>query len=257
MENQLGCNNVEIIDENFYMPQLDRHRRIWIYKPVGYGQSDRRYPVIYMHDGQNLFDEATAFGDEWCVDETLNEMNAGCIVIGVDSGEKRLTEYNFRDHEEHGEGEGFKYATFIAETLKPFVDENFATLPGREHTFIAGSSMGGLISLYIAVYFPHVFGGAGVFSPSLWLLPDAREELEVVVQQAQLHQRIFLYGGAKEDDMLQHIDAIGTLLHQQPNYEVEIVVDPEGEHAEYRWRQVFPLFYKWMEKGVMENLQHT
>ena len=96
--------NVEVIDECFYMPQLDRNRRIWVYKPGHYFRSEKRYPVIYMHDGQNLFDEAVAFGEEWGIDETLNTLLAECIIVAIDNSENRMTEYNFHDHEEFGKG---------------------------------------------------------------------------------------------------------------------------------------------------------
>lgn len=244
-----GCFNVSIINEEFYMPQLDRTRRIWIYKPVGYDNDmERRYPVIYMHDGQNLFDDATAFGEEWGVDEVLNGMYASCIIIGIDNSERRMTEYNFRDHEEHGEGEGKKYIEFIVQTLKPFIDEHYRTQPEREHTYIAGSSMGGLISLYGALYFAETFGGAGIFSPALWLVPDAIDELKIIAEQNTQHpQRIFFYGGAKEDcDMLLHITNVEQMLKEHAHYKVELIVDPEGDHSEYRWRNVFPFYYNWL-----------
>src|SRR5215217_4336164 len=145
---------VEIIDSEFYMPQLDRTRRIWAYLPEGYYSSEDRYPVIYMHDGQNLFENATAAEEEWYLDENMTAIHAQCIIIGIDNGEeKRATEYNFRDNEKFGCGEGRKYIEFIVETLKPVIDEKLRTLTDREHTHIAGSSLGGLISFYGAMYF--------------------------------------------------------------------------------------------------------
>ena len=111
--------NVFVIDEAFYRPQLNRTRRIWIYVPQRYNESDKRYPVIYMHDGQNLFDEATAIAQEWQIDETLNNMLAETIIVGIDNSEYRMNEYNFNDHEEHGSGEGKQYMEFIVHTLKP------------------------------------------------------------------------------------------------------------------------------------------
>src|SRR5436309_9793997 len=163
--------NVSLIDDQFYIPQLNRMRRIWMYYPESYLESEKKYPVIYMHDGQNLFDQATAFDKEWQVDETLNSLFARCIIVGIDNSEHRMKEYNFNDHEEHGPGEGRQYMEFIATTLKPYIDATFRTKPEREHTHIAGSSMGGLISLYGALHFASIFGGAGIFSPSLWLVP--------------------------------------------------------------------------------------
>jgi predicted alpha/beta superfamily hydrolase len=244
--------NVEVIEEAFYMPQLDRSRRIWVYKPSGYYQNDKCFPVIYMHDGQNLFDEATAFGEEWGIDETLNSLLADCIIVGIDNSEHRMREYNFNDHEEHGHGEGRKYVEFITETLKPVIDLNFRTKPEREYTHIAGSSMGGLISLYGAMCFPETFGGAGVFSPSLWLVPGAKEELRKVAKaNTRYPQRYYFYGGEKEgDDMVTHINTIAELLRQYPQYAVDVEIHNEGEHSEYHWRNKFPDYYAWLSQGM-------
>lgn len=190
--------NVELISEAFYMPQLDRWRRIWMYYPEGYKASDKRYPVIYMHDGQNLFDTATAFGEEWCIDETLHSLHAQCIVIGIENSDQRMTEYNCHCNEEYGKGEGKAYIDFIVHNLKPYVDENYRTMPDRENTFMAGSSMGGLISLFAGLYHPDVFGKLGIFSPSLWIVPNFMDELTSLADHNTRHQQqSYFYGGAK------------------------------------------------------------
>ena len=98
--------NVWVMDDAFNIPQLGRTRRIWIYLPHNYHESEENYPVIYMHDGQNLFDQATAFDKEWGIDETLNSLLARCIIVGIDNSEHRMKEYNFNDHDAHGPGEG-------------------------------------------------------------------------------------------------------------------------------------------------------
>lgn len=239
--------NVEVIDEDFYMPQLNRNRRIWIYKPTGYFRSNKKYPVVYMHDGQNLFDEAVAFGEEWGIDETLNSLLAECIIVGIDNSEYRMTEYNFHDNEEFGPGEGRKYIEFIVHTLKPVIDLNFRTAPGRTHTHIAGSSMGGLISLYGAMYFPETFGGAGVFSPSLWIIQNAIDELTTVAEENRLPQRFYFYGGAKEgENMVSYIRSLANKLRKFSYYAVDVEVDPEGEHQEYYWKNKFADYYSWL-----------
>jgi predicted alpha/beta superfamily hydrolase len=244
--------NVEVIEEAFYMPQLDRYRRIWLYKPSGYYQTDKTYPVVYMHDGQNLFDEANAFGEEWGVDETLNSMLAECIIVGIDNSEYRMTEYNFNDHEEYGPGEGRKYIEFIVNTLKPVIDLNFRTKPDRNFTHIAGSSMGGLISLYAALHFPEIFGGAGVFSPSLWLVPDAAKEVRQVAEANKKYpQRYYFYGGAMEgSNMIENIEAVANVLTENPLLAVDIDTHDEGEHSEYYWRSKFPDYYGWFSQGI-------
>jgi enterochelin esterase-like enzyme len=183
----------------------------------------------------------------------MNTLLAECIVVGIDNGEEhRLNEYNFHNHPEYGPGEGWQYMGFIVNTLKPYIDAHFRTLPEREYTHIAGSSMGGLVSLYGALHFAETFGTAGVFSPSLWLVPDATTELEVIAAKKQdLPQRFYFYGGAKEsDDMLTHIHSMAGLLRKYPQYSVAITIDPEGDHSEYRWGNMFPHYYEWLAEGM-------
>ncbi len=159
--------------DSMSIPQLGRTRRVWIYLPPDYATSGRRYPVLYMHDGQNVFDEATSYAGEWGVDETLDSLHAagdpGIIVVAVDhGGTLRVPEYSPWPTR-FGAGEGDAYAAFLANTLKPWVDDNYRTLTDRMHTGITGSSMGGLVSFYAALKYPDVFGLAGVFSPAFWV----------------------------------------------------------------------------------------
>jgi len=163
---------VQVLDTAFYISKLNRYRRVWIYLPENYIKDNQeRYPVLYMHDGQNLFEDTTSYSGEWGVDEYLDSIKLKkCIVVGIDhGGEKRMNEYSPFDHEEFGKGEGAAYVDFVAKKLKPFIDRKFRTIRDRQHTFIAGSSMGGLISMYAVLRHPKVFGGAGVFSPSFWV----------------------------------------------------------------------------------------
>lgn len=169
--------NVAVVDTAFAMPQLGRTRRIWVYLPPGYAASDRRYPVLYMHDGQNVFDAATSYAGEWGVDEALDSLAAagdpGIIVVAIDNGPERIAEYSPWTHPRAGGGQGDAYVDFLANTLKPWVDARYRTRPGPQHTGIMGSSMGGLISLAAAFRMPDVFGQIGVFSPSLWFSDSA------------------------------------------------------------------------------------
>ncbi len=238
--------------EDFNIPELSRTRRIWIYLPINYFETDKHYPTIYMHDGQNLFDETTAMDEEWCIDEGLNSMGAECIIVGIDNSEKRMNEYNFFDHEEYGEGEGNKYIQFIAVNLKPYIDEHFRTKGEREFTFLAGSSMGGLISLFGSTTYADTFGGAGVFSPALWLVADKLEELHTIATHtSHLPQKLYFYGGMNEgENMIEHIDTVNQILKNYNHYETYIEVDPEGEHAEKYWRNKFPDFYKWLTQNI-------
>jgi metallo-beta-lactamase class B len=245
--------SVSILDPAFHMPQLDRTRRIWVYLPEGYDTNDKRYPVIYMQDGQNLFDNATAVGEEWYLDETMTAIQAQCIIIGIDNGgDKRQTEYNFRDSEEFGAGEGRKYIEFIVQTLKPAIDEKFRTLGGREYTHIAGSSMGGLIAFYGAMYFPETFGGAGIFSPSFWLVPDIVQEMQLLAEQnVNYEQHFYFYGALQEDEkMVKYVQDIADMLSQYPQFKIYLDLQGEGEHSERSWGQRVVEYHNWIELNL-------
>ena len=157
--------NVTIMDSAFTMPQLNRTRRITLYLPKDYyTNTKKKFGVLYMHDGQNLFDEATSGFGEWGIDECLDSLfmqgEKECIVVGIDNGPKRMNEYNPYNFTSFGNGEGKGYVDFIVSTLKPFIDTHLRTLKGKRNTFIAGSSMGGLISMYAVLKYPGTFGGA-------------------------------------------------------------------------------------------------
>ncbi|MEK7225470.1 MAG: alpha/beta hydrolase-fold protein, partial [Bacteroidota bacterium] len=188
--------HVKIIDTAFLIPQLNRVRRIWIYLPENYSASTGRYPVLYMHDGQNVFDDATSFSGEWGVDECIDSMKNKCIVVAVDNGaQKRINEYcpydfslktlGLSNADSLHKGEGGLYIDFLANTLKPFIDNNYRTLKDKEHTFIAGSSMGGIISMYAVLKYPKVFGGAGVFSPAFWVGPKIFDDIRAKGREAE------------------------------------------------------------------------
>src|SRR5438132_769367 len=169
--------SVSVLSDSFAMPQLGRRRRVWLYLPPGYARSQQRYPVLYLQDGQNVFDARTSFAGEWGVDETLDSLralgDAGVIVVAVDNGQqRRFDEYSPWPNPQYGGGQGDGYVEFLVQTLKPYIDQHYRTLPDRFHTGIAGSSMGGLISLYAALKYPDVFGRVGVFSPAFWVAPS-------------------------------------------------------------------------------------
>lgn len=243
--------NVHVIDTAFFMPQLNRYRRIWIYLPPSYNKlKTNTYPVLYMQDGQNLFNEQTAFAGEWGIDETLDSMakkgDKECIVVGIDnSSDKRMNEYNPYDDAKYGKGEGKQYIEFIATTLKPFIDKNYRTQKDARHTFIAGSSMGALISLYALVQYPDVFAGAGVLSPSFWLTPQLYTDVANVKWQKKF--RIYLYAGEKESaSMIRDMQKMYNILKGKNCCEMQDITFPLGQHNEKYWRQEFPDFYRWL-----------
>lgn len=244
--------NVSVLSQSFFMPQLNRYRRIWIYLPPDYAVSDRDYPVLYMQDGQNLFDQATSFTGEWYVDETLNELfeqgDPGVIVVGIDNGGiHRIDEYTPWANPQYGGGQGTAYADFLAETLKPFIDANYRTLSGPAYTGVMGSSLGGLISLYTALRHPQVFGRAGVFSPSLWYTSDI---FTYAAQRPyQGDSRICLMAGQAESTTMaaQVNNMYQTLLSAAyPAADLLRVIHADGQHAEWYWAREFGGAYQWL-----------
>lgn len=245
-----------------YSPQLGNHRDILVYLPPSYMASQKRYPVLYMHDGQNLFDEATSYVGEWCVDETMDELakeGLEALVVGIpNAGVRRLDEYSpFRDSE-HGGGEGEAYLRFLIETVKPLVDRDFRTLPQREHTFVMGSSMGGLISLYAFFRHPHVFGGAGVMSPSLWF--GDRKVFDYVEGAPFVPGRLYMDVGHRESTLsdvssrryLADVRRMHRILlrkgYEEGNY--LYVEDRQGVHNEADWARRLPVALRFLLVGM-------
>lgn len=190
-----------VVATNVYSPQLQNQRNLLVYLPPSYSHSDRHYPVLYMHDGQNLFDNATSFSGEWQVDETMEmlsrEEQLEAIVVGVpNAGQERLNEYSPFVDAQYGGGKGSAYVEFLTDTVKPLVDASFRTLPDRGNTGIMGSSMGGLITLYAFFYRADYFGFAGVMSPSLWFAKGAI--YEYVESMPFRRGKLYLDAGTRE-----------------------------------------------------------
>lgn len=241
--------NVYLLDSAFYIPQLNRHRRIWIYLPPDYSSSSKQYPVLYMHDGQNLFDDATSFSGEWGVDEFLDSIfNKGkkeVIVIGIDNGQdKRMSEYNPWEFQQFGKGEGDLYVDFLVNTLKPFIDMTYRTKKDKRNTYIAGSSMGGLISYYAVLKYPKVFGGAGIFSPAFWTAPQISGFTDKNLKK--VNSKLFFYAGAKEGKtMVPEMKKIENKIMKSSKTPVKEIIDAEASHNENAWKKWFPAFYEW------------
>jgi predicted alpha/beta superfamily hydrolase len=249
--------NVRIIDTAFFIPQLKRTRRVWIYLPLTYNSSTKKYPVLYMHDGQNVFDDATSFSGEWGVDEaidTLGLKTKECIVVGIDNGgDKRLNEYCPYDFSLSGiaannktnVGEGSKYVDFLVKTLKPFIDKKYRTLKDSKNTFTAGSSMGGLISMYAVLKYPNVFGGAGVFSPAFWVGPKIFDDIKT--KGKKVKAKIYFYAGDEEGETMVPMTLRAfNEMHKVSKSKMCEVIRAGGKHNEPRWRIEFPLFYEWI-----------
>lgn len=246
--------NVTVLAEDFAMPQLQRTRRVWVYLPTDYATTQHRYPVLYLHDGQNVFDEYTSFAGEWGVDETLSQLQAqkqdrGCIVVAIDNGgDNRLNEYSPWRNPKYGGGEGEAYARFLVETLKPYIDAHYRTLTGRAYTGIAGSSMGALISVYAALRYPQAFSKVGVFSPAFWF---AKDSLDSYIRQAtpRLPTRFYFVAGEQESPtMVPYMAEVRNLLRDTGSLPTDLnyATRPDGKHSEWFWRREFPAAYQWL-----------
>jgi predicted alpha/beta superfamily hydrolase len=244
--------NVQVLPYQFIMPDLDRQRIIRLYLPPSYQNSDKRFPVIYMHDGQNLFDDMTAFAGEWGVDESLNQLAAKegfeVIVIGIDNAAKfRMNELSPWENKRFGEAQGKQYMNFIVEVVKPYIDTNFRTKADRLHTAIMGSSMGGLISHFGIHAYPDVFSKAGIFSPSYWYSQDVFAFTQF--QKVRLDARLYvMYGENEGNGMIADTHKMQRQLRQQghPRQNILFKRVPNGEHNEQLWRTEFIEAVQWL-----------
>jgi predicted alpha/beta superfamily hydrolase len=244
--------NVVVMDNAFYMPQLERSRRICLYLPPDYETSGKNYPVLYMHDGQNLFDLYTSFAGEWEVDETLNALHAAGkevpIVVGIDNGgANRLAEYTPWSNPAYGGGDGELYARFIVETLKPFIDSHYRTKPQREFTGVMGSSLGGLISHFIGLNYQDVFSKAGIFSPSFWYSDSSYVFAYQTGKISPL--RYYVMGGTNESASLEHemnlmVDTLKAAGFNDDELSLKVIAG--GQHNELLWRTQFAQAYQWL-----------
>jgi predicted alpha/beta superfamily hydrolase len=224
-------------------PGLDRD--LAVYLPPSYGETDRRYPVLYMQDGQNLFDPKASFAGSWRVDLAMNWAAARRlegIVVGVpNAGEDRIAEYSPFDHPEGGPGRGGEYVSYLAGTIKPLVDARFRTLPQRETTGVAGSSMGGLISLFAFFARPDAFGIVAALSPSLWFGGRAIFGLldAAPFQPGSLYLDVGRLEGA---ETLENARRLRDLLRAKGYVQgthLRYVEDRGGKHEEAAWGRRF------------------
>ncbi|MEC3907635.1 alpha/beta hydrolase-fold protein [Tamlana sp. 2201CG12-4] len=244
--------NVSVFNESFKIPQLNRKRRIWVYLPPNYELSSKKYPVLYLHDGQNIFDDVTAYDGEWAIDETLNKLSKSVglnlIVVGIDNGgDTRMSEYSPWENSQYGKAEGDSYLEFIVKTLKPEIDKTYRTKVSAKNTGIMGSSMGGLISHYAGLKYPKVFGKVGVFSPSFWY---SDESFNFTEKHAKLkHVKMYYLvgtkeGGNMEGDMIKMIDLMKANKFRKSNLFEKVVQG--ATHSEAFWKSEFESAVKWL-----------
>ena len=228
-----------VVLPSVHSPQLDNRRDLYIYVPAAPALGGTGYPVIYMQDGQNLFDPALSFAGTWGVDKALtwaSRRGLDAIVVGIPNmADARIAEYN-----PFGEA-GDRYLDFVTHTVKSIVDAQFPTLPDRRHTGIAGSSMGGLISLYAFFRYSDSFGFAAALSPSLWFADGAL--LDLVARAPRVPGRLYLDVGMREG---QQTVALGRRLRDlllakgyEGGRDFRWVEDKDGVHHESAWGRRF------------------
>lgn len=231
--------------------QLNTSKKIWLYLPKDYNVNiKKKYPVIYMHDAQNLFDATTSYVGEWNVDETLDSIAAQVIIVGIEhGGEKRMDELTPFKNEKYGGGNADSYLDFIIKTLKPHIDKNYRTKTNASNTALFGSSLGGLVSFYGALKHPKVFGKVGCFSPSFWF--NRKEVFHMMEETKTYKTKIFFLCGDKEgdDDMVNDLNAMELLVNTKrcecKKLNKKVIVK-DGKHNEKLWRENFKKAYLWL-----------
>lgn len=250
--------NVHLLSEKFPLKTLGVDRRVWIYIPENYSTSKDSFSVLYMHDGQNLFDNLIAPFGEWgvdeCLDTLLKKIHFNLIVVGIDNGiGERLSEYSVYDFRTKADaeniwdvkGKGELYLKSLITELKPYIEKNYRVYSDRDHNYIAGSSMGGVISYYAILKYPEIFSKAGVFSPAFW---TSRENYLSLSAEATNHNRcIYMFAGELEgrtyvNDMYQNYQ----LLKSKSNIKSNVYAVSDGQHNEQFWRKNLPAFINWL-----------
>lgn len=248
-----NCNMIK--KWNVTIPKLtgDKERRAYIYLPDSYAKEpDRRYPVMYMFDGHNVFyDSDATYGKSWGMGKYMQKSKKQMIIVAVEcnhEGNGRLQEYspvNF-DNATLGKikGKGRVYMNWLVGTLKPYIDANYRTLPDRLNTIIAGSSMGGLMAMYGATVYNHVFQRAACLSPSLWVAPGKMLEM---IARAHIRRDTCIYMDYGSEEMFNHaanaealFSTSHLLLTKRVNLAFRIV--PGGNHSEASWEKQIPIF---------------
>lgn len=251
--------SVHLISEEFEIPQLNKTRRIWALLPHDYENSSESYPVLYLQDAQNLFNEQAKFGN-WEIDKKLavmSEYNIGkIIVIAIEHAEKdRIKEYNV-GKTVLGVGQGKKYIRFITDTLKPFIDAKYRTKSAREFTGIGGSSMGGLVSIFSGLMYPEVYGKLMIFSPSLWVVP--KMDFSNMDFSEPGDTKIYLYAGGDESTtMIEHVKKFKKEMIKNDfvdnKMKIKLSINMLGKHNETYWSDEFPKAIEWLYFNTKEN----
>ena len=232
----------------------EEERNVYVYVPDAFEEDEAlRFPVLYMFDGHNVFfDDDATYGKCWGMKEYLDESETPLMVVAVECNHApkgaRLSEYapfSFRAPKLGSvEGRGHDTMEWFVHTLKPLIDEQYPTLPGRHDTFIAGSSMGGLMSLYAVVQYNHVFSRAAALSPSIWF---ATRRLDEFLRDTPIRPDTVIYMdyGSREmnfhPNMIRQFGAVTQRLLERGVHLTSRIV-PNGNHNEASWEKQIPFF---------------
>ena len=234
----------------FYSNRLQNSRGIWVYLPPSYAENgNERYPVVYLHDGQNLFYDQDSFsGVSWNVGGAMDQGARDgsiheAIVIGVENDSNRISEYTPVQDPADGGGGETDYLAFLTDELKPQMDSQYRTLPARDSTALVGSSLGGLASVYGGIARPDVFGLIGALSPSTWW--DNNWIIGAVAGTKNVYQkpiRAYLDSGdsGTDNDDVTQTTSLAQAWRNSGFVTVDHVVQAGGQHGEYWWRQRLP-----------------
>lgn len=237
------------------MPGFGRGVSLRVYLPPDYAGSARRYPVLYLFDGQNLFDPGSAYAGEWGIDEAMDAEFArsgfAAIVVGIDhGGARRINELSAWPNTEFGAGEFDSVLGDLSTRLKPYIDGSYRTRTDAAHTLIGGSSLGGLAANYAIHRRPEVFGKALVFSPSLWISEQAIFHARNVALPTDA--RVYVFMGTKEGFAPEEGVAAARRLHAaigshaEAGGQVTLHIGQGAEHNEAAWRAAFPPALRWL-----------
>ncbi|MGH7516664.1 MAG: alpha/beta hydrolase [Gemmatimonadales bacterium] len=241
--------------DDVYSPELANRRDVLVALPPSYGEGGARYPVVYMQDGQNLFDPATSYAGDWQLADTLAVHAAAgveAILVGIPNmGEDRKDEYGPFPDARYGGGRGEAYARFVVGTLRPLVDRQFRTRTAPADTAIAGSSLGGLVSLYAFLAYPEIFGAVAALSPSLWFARGA------IFRWARGRRfdagRVYLDVGGREPPRTardtRRMCHLLTSKGYVPGATLAYVEDPDGGHDEASWARRFRTAFPFLVAG--------
>jgi len=252
-DTQRGYPIIEELNQTFLFPQNGNKRGIFVLLPHNYyTNTQKRYPVLYMHDAQNLYGYGP-FGS-WHIDRTLETLShkgkGDVIVVAIEhAAEHRIEEFMPYKHKDiNGQG-GKTYSEFISTELKPTIDRCYRTLPDRMHTGMGGSSLGGLITIYSGIMFPHIFSKLLIFSPSLWAAP--RIYFDAAKYLSPCDSDIYLYAGEAESKFMvpnttKFMESLKSQGERSKNLTFNLSIDPKGHHNEARWGKEFPLALNWL-----------